>query len=123
MEAYNVVKVFFITPRHAGRYMQEMEAYVNELEKTRHVVYWPLRDDDGACKTDDVIAMRRHIAQIGTADEVHVWYYDLSQSVMFALGIAAALRKPVVVKDGPGRRNEMSRLRRVVGRWDEVIGG
>ena len=90
--------VFLITPKMVGSFVGQMQQYVEGLEAQGMTVYWPWRDDPKDARGDDgVEETALHIGEIGRCDECHIWYWYKSQSVHYFAGVAAGLRKPLVV--------------------------
>jgi nucleoside 2-deoxyribosyltransferase len=90
--------VFLICPVRGVTKEQEFQIreYVNSLEDSGLVVHWPQRDT----KQDDFIgdmicAVNRQA--IEDAKEIHVWWTTTSTGTMFDLGMAWALKKPLII--------------------------
>ncbi len=75
-------------------YQEKLESYVAHLEK-RHDVHLPHRDTNQKANGID-ICFQNSLA-IKDADEVHIFYSSASQGTHFDMGMAFALRKPLVV--------------------------
>jgi nucleoside 2-deoxyribosyltransferase len=95
------MKIFLACPvRNANindRSVQEK--HVTLLESQGHEVHWPPRDTD----QNDTVGLR--ICQdnrraIEAADAVYVIWDGESQGVLFDLGVAFALRKPIQTVEG-----------------------
>lgn len=90
------MKIFLICPvRNASAdETAALQLYVEWLEKSEHIVYWPARDTDQT----DAIGLRicrDNRAAIENADAVHVWWNAESRGSLFDLGMAFALRKVI----------------------------
>ena len=116
-------KVFLITPKMVGRFVGEMQQYVDSLEAGGGcAVYWPWRDDPKDVRGDDgVVETAYHIRQIQQADECHVWYWFKSQSVHMMLGVVAALRKPLIIV--PRDVEYDSKFFRLLQNWQHLLEG
>ncbi len=78
----------------------DIERYVLMMEGRGHEVHWPERDTN----QDDPIGNRiceDNLAAIQAADEVHVYWTTTSTGTLFDLGMAWALRKPIVLINPP----------------------
>jgi nucleoside 2-deoxyribosyltransferase len=74
---------------------EESRRYVERLEADGWTVYWPHRDTDQA----DEIGLRiceDNRSAIEKADCVHLIWDGKSQGCLFDLGMAFAMRKPVI---------------------------
>jgi nucleoside 2-deoxyribosyltransferase len=88
------MKAFLICPVR-GVDPADTAAIVTELECQGITVHWPPRDTD----QDDAVGLRicrDNLAAIKAADCVYVVWDGKSQGVLFDLGMAFALDKPVV---------------------------
>ena len=92
-------KAFLICPVR-GHEMSETEWVVKGMEESGWEVHWPPRDTEQGVSGLDICRQNR--AAIEAADVVGVVYEEGSQGVHFDLGMAFALRKPVVVVWGQG---------------------
>lgn len=75
----------------------KISVYVSNLEIKMLDVYWPQRD---TVQEGDPIGTRictDNRKAIESANEVHIWWTTTSTGTMFDLGIAWALRKPLVI--------------------------
>jgi nucleoside 2-deoxyribosyltransferase len=115
------MKIFLACPvRNADindRLAQEKQVML--LESQGHQVHWPPRDTD----QDDTVGLR--ICQdnrwaIEEADAIYVIWDGKSQGVMFDLGVAFALRKPIHTVEGhmPPRTTGKS-LQNMIFAWEE----
>ena len=92
------MKVFIICPvRNASEEQKKQIAdYIARKEHEGTSVYYPARDTDQT----DTIGIKicdKNAWAIGMADEVHVFWDKNSNGSLFDLGIAWALRKPIVI--------------------------
>lgn len=87
-------KTFLICPVR-GVSLEQSRTVVEALESAGWQVHWPHRDTD---QTDDIglRICQDNRAGIEEADVVHVIWYGESHGVLFDLGMAFALRKPVI---------------------------
>ena len=104
-----------VTPELTERIGRE----VASLEARGHQVHWPARDTDQVDTTGLRICKDNRNA-IETADQIHVIWDGQSQGSLFDLGMAFALRKPVVVVAGgfPERTSGKS-IPNVVHDWSQ----
>lgn len=70
--------------------------YVKFLESLGYMVYFPMRDTQQK-GTNAPEVLRANMNGIIWADEVHVVWDGKSYGTLFDLGIAYALRKPIIV--------------------------
>jgi hypothetical protein len=91
------MKIYLICPvRNASpEYSRAAGNYVAQLESLGRQFYWPARDTDQSDPTGLRICKDNRSA-IEAADVVHVIWVGQSQGSLFDLGIAFALRKPIV---------------------------
>ena len=91
------MKIFLICPvRNVSSDEQALIAdYVAWLEASGEFVYWPARDTDQSDAVGLKICASNRSA-METSDEVHVWWNPDSIGSVFDLGMAFALRKPVI---------------------------
>jgi nucleoside 2-deoxyribosyltransferase len=117
------MKIFLACPvRNADVSDREAQAaQVRRLESQGHQVHWPPRDTD----QNDTVGLR--ICQdnrraIEEADTVYVIWDGKSQGVMFDLGVAFALRKPIHTVDGhmPLQTTGKS-LQNMIFAWEENV--
>ena len=94
-----MVKIFIICPvRHPEPEVTDtIKAYVAELEKAGHSVYWPARDTD---QSDDhgINICVQNCDAIIDADEVHIWWDPNSAGSKFDFGMLFALLRMGVPK-------------------------
>ena len=91
------MKIFIVCPVRGLTVEEEnlIGDYVRTLELGAEV-YCPIWDTD----QNDAIGNRiceDNRAAIEAADEVHVWYNPASQGTLFDVGMAWALRKPLII--------------------------
>ena len=96
-------KIFLICPvRKAEKEtLDKIHEYVENLKGQGYSVYWPYTDTN----QDDPIGTRicaDNRAGIESADEVHIWWRDDSMGSLFDLGMAWALRKPLLIANKEG---------------------
>ena len=89
------LKTFLICPVR-GHEMNETINYVEKLEAEGWEVHWPPRDTNQHDPTGYRICKDNYKA-IYRADVVHIVYDPTSQGSLFDLGVAFALRKPLVI--------------------------
>ena len=89
-------KIFIICPiRHLSpTWKYVISRYVSKLEAQGYQVYWPLRDTNQKASSLEICQQNR--TAISHADEVHVFYDNQSEGVLFDLGMAFAMHKRVV---------------------------
>jgi hypothetical protein len=92
------MNIFIICPvRNASPEIRaKLEAYVKKLESEGHRVHYPPRDTN----QDDEVGLNiclQNLKAVAEADEVHVAWDNQSQGVLFDLGIAFTLNKPIRV--------------------------
>ena len=89
------MKIFIICSVRGASdmYKQDLEIYVEGLEKQGHSVHLPHRDTKQDNRGIDICKQNR--TAIESADEVHVFYSDSSQGTHFDLGVAFSARKPI----------------------------
>jgi hypothetical protein len=92
------MNIFIICPvRDASQEMRaKLEAYVKKLEGEGHHVHYPPRDTNQIDDTGLNICLQ-NLKAIAGADEVHIAWDNQSQGVLFDLGIAFTLNKPIRV--------------------------
>jgi nucleoside 2-deoxyribosyltransferase len=73
---------------------------VARLEANGYLVHWPHRDTD-QCDDTGFRICSENAAAIAAADVVHVIWDGHSQGCLFDLGIAFALRKPIIPLELP----------------------
>ncbi len=88
----------------------DVSAYVSGLEKDGIIVHFPPRDAPQDDPTGETICSI-HLAALRKADEVHVFWDVNSRGSHFDLGMAYALRKPLIMiksyqADGSGKSYE-----------------
>jgi len=93
------MRIFLICPVR-GHDPSETQELVEKIEQQGHEVYWPHRD------TNQVDSCGLRICEdnrraIEAADEVVVVWNGESQGCLFDLGMAFALRKPILIEDVP----------------------
>lgn len=76
-------------------YRKKLESYVASLTAEGHIVHLPHRDTDQTLSAFDICYTNSHA--IRSSDEVHIFYSGASQGTHFDMGVAFALRKPIVV--------------------------
>jgi nucleoside 2-deoxyribosyltransferase len=115
------MKIFLACPvRNINdEFREAMEIQVKLLESQGHQVHWPPRDTD----QHDPVGMRifkDNRKAIEEADAVYVIWDGKSQGVLFDLGIAFALRKPIHTVKGymPAPTHGKS-IQNVVYAWEE----
>jgi len=91
------VKIFFACPVRgtSEEYHKELEADIKLLESYGHTVHFPPRNTN----QDDpngIQICKDNRSAIEAADVVYVKWDGKSQGVLFDLGMAFALRKPVI---------------------------
>jgi len=95
------MKIFIIcTVRGASdEYKRELEDYVAELEGKGHKVHLPHRDTNQEATGIEIC--RENATAIYNAQEVHIFYNELSQGTHFDMGVAFAVGKRIkVIKNG-----------------------
>lgn len=100
------MRTFLIAPVR-GKPGEAFAAVVKELERGGFDVYWPARDTDQSDNVGFQICSQ-NAAAIAAADVVHVIWDGKSQGCLFDLGIAFALKKPIIALDLPPRTAERS---------------
>lgn len=78
----------------------DIHRYVQMLERSGKQVHWPERDTN----QDDLIGNRiceDNLAAIKAADEIHIYWTSTSAGTLFDMGMAWALRKPIVIINPP----------------------
>ena len=89
------LRTFLICPVR-GHEMNETINYVEKLEADGWEVHWPPRDTDQDDPTGYRIC-RDNYSAIYRSDIVHIVYDPTSQGSLFDLGVAFALKKPLVL--------------------------
>lgn len=116
------MKIFLACPVRGinNEYRQGIEAQVKFLESQGHVVHYPPRDTNQQDPTGFQICFDNRKA-IETADVVYVIWDGKSQGVLFDLGIAFALRKPIRTAIGymPAVTNGKS-FQNMIFAWEEA---
>ena len=95
------MRIFLVCPVR-GHDQSEYLHYVEQLEKSGHVVHYPPRDTDQNDDTGLRICEDNRRA-IEEADEVHVIWDGQSQGALFDIGMAFMLRKKIVAVSLPER--------------------
>jgi hypothetical protein len=90
-----------------GKDARTFRDIVARLEANGYVVHWPHRDTDQSDDTGFRICSD-NAAAIAAAEVVHVIWDGHSQGCLFDLGIAFALRKPIIPLDLPAPREGKS---------------
>jgi hypothetical protein len=98
-ELPTAMRTFLIAPVR-GKPGDTFAAVVKDLERRGFDVHWPARDTDQSDGVGFQICLQ-NAAAIAAADVVHVIWDGQSQGCLFDLGIAFALKKPVVALDLP----------------------
>jgi len=93
MKIYIVCPVAKITANE--RY--KLDKYVKELESEGHKVHLPFRDTYQVSIGGGILQMAQNRKAIEGADEVHVFWNRSSEGSKFDIGMAYALRKPIVL--------------------------
>lgn len=75
--------------------VKKVEEYVAKLEGEGHLVHYPPRDVDQDCDTG-VSIVDAHVEAMRCCDEVHVMWNADSSGSHFDIGMAIALKKPIV---------------------------
>ena len=88
------LKTFLICPVR-GHNPEETKAIVEDLESQGYEVHWPPRDTNQKDLTGYRICAENRAA-IEESDHVHFIWDGKSQGCLFDLGMAFALRKPVL---------------------------
>jgi len=115
------MKIFLACPvRNADTHDREaQEIQVKFLESRGHNVHWPPRDTDQNDSTGLRICQDNRRA-IEEADAVYVIWDGKSQGVMFDLGVAFALRKPIHTVEGHMPLPTTSKsLQNMIFAWEE----
>lgn len=91
------MKVFIIcSVRDSNiKYKERLESYASMLKHQGYDVYLPHRDTDQ--KANSIEICRQNMYAIKESDQVHIFYNSTSQGTHFDMGVAFALKKPVVV--------------------------
>lgn len=93
--------------------------YIAALKKAGHGVYWPLTDT----KQDDPVGLR--ICQDNCAAikkrTVHVWWNGTSKGSFFDLGMAFALRRPMILANGNQINMNLNDILQAVGGTEEKL--
>jgi len=112
------MKIFLICPvRNIPQsYADDMELQVKHLEAQGHSVYWPSRDTNQN-EGELTICMQNRTA-IEQADAIYVIWDGKSQGVLFDLGMAFALRKPLTIVNIPISGDGKS-FTRLMCTWEE----
>ena len=87
------MKIYLIMPVRGAT--ESFIDYVQTLESEGHEVHYPTRDAPQDCPTGEAICRTHRDAMI-QADAVHVLWDVESKGSHFDLGMAYALRKPIV---------------------------
>ena len=84
-------KVYLICPVRncSAEVQQEIEWYVNELEKNGKEVHYPPRDVDQS--QSEFIICHSHKMAMKDCDEIHIWWDNKSTGSHFDLGMAFML--------------------------------
>lgn len=86
----------------------KIDAYVKKLEQSGHEVHLPYRDTYQGSIGGGILQCAQNRDAIANADEVHVFWNRTSEGSKFDLGIAFAMRKPIVlinsIKIEPGKK-------------------
>ena len=81
------------------------EGYVAQLEQKGHQVYFPPRDTDQSAAGLEIC--KQNLRALRASDEIHIFYSPDSQGTHFDMGMAFALKKPIVLAHvpdfGPGK--------------------
>lgn len=112
------MRIFLICPvRLAAKEDSDLaEAYVSDMERRGHDVYWPQRDTNQNDPTGVRICLATKRA-IEWCQVVHVLWSEKSEGKLFDLGLAFALEKPVLlVRPIPYREGQKS-YAAVVNHW------
>lgn len=94
------MKVFMICPVR-GHSSDETEAWCKKLEADGHQVHWPPRDTEQNDLHGGINICLANRAAIEQADMVAVVWDPSSSGSHFDLGMAFALRKPILLLDVP----------------------
>ena len=80
-------------------YRKELEDYVADLESKGHKVHLPHRDTNQNASGIDIC--KENATAIYNANEVHIFYNELSQGTHFDMGVSFAMGKKIkIVKNG-----------------------
>ena len=114
------MKIFLACPVRniSDEYRESIERLVAQLEAEGHQVHYPLRDTDQQAFELQICSDNRQA--IENADVVYVIWDGKSQGVLFDLGMAFALRKPVhaVIGYMPKATNGKS-FQNMIFEWEE----
>lgn len=96
-------KVYILSPSDVN--LNNLENYASKLEETGLTVFLPHRHNNTNLTVLEI--KQQNFIEIKNADEVHVFYQHLSQSIYFDLGITFALNKKIVVVENKSYTNDM----------------
>ena len=100
-------------------YRQSLEEYAQLLEQEGHKVYLPHRDTDQSATGLEICT--QNMTGLSEAEVVHVFYSEKSQGTHFDLGMAFALKKPlVVVGNQPYEVTSGKSFPRMIDEWQEA---
>jgi len=93
------MKIFLICPVRIATDKEKIKLldYVAMLETEGNSVYYPARDTCQVDKTGGFQICFDNRKAITEADEIHVFWSPESRGTLFDLGMAFALRKPLVL--------------------------
>jgi len=116
------MKIFLVCPVRgiSDSYRDGIERQVKRLEDDGHSVYWPHRDTHQSQREIDICS--DNLEAIKGADVVYVIWDGKSQGVLFDLGMAFALGKPVRTVTGYMPRMSISKsFQNMVFQWEDGL--
>ncbi len=89
------MNIFLISPVRniLSEYQEEIETQVKYLEEQGNKVYWPLRDTSQ--NASELEICKTNLFAMQNSDIVYIIWDGNSQGVLFDLGMAFVLRKPI----------------------------
>lgn len=79
----------------SAEYQKKLEEYVLKLENDGNTIHLPHRNTNQSGRGIEICT--QNAEAIRNADEVHIFYNSASQGTHFDMGVAFALKKPLVV--------------------------
>lgn len=101
-------------------YAEKAASVVYALEAAGHEVYYPARDTEQALNSYGIC--QANCKGVRWADEVHVIWDGKSQGVLFDMGMAFAMKKPIRVVSIPEATEEKS-FQNLMYMWERFNNG